>query len=240
VTAKGTSTEALAISIDGLCLVIADINGRPDDAKLLQTFALPTILLRLGGEEERLKEAKERSGATLLFKPVRMQEFRRALLRVLAPVDSLVIAPSPRQPTEPSLSSVSLRILLAEDNVTNQLIVTRLLARLGQKNVTIVSDGRQAVDICRTTRFDLIFMDIMMPELNGWDATRQIRALGGTPVYIVALSANAFAPERQMCSDVGMDSVVTKPIQSAELTRAITEAQKLRQTLHNSSTAGHL
>ncbi len=85
VTPKSTSTEALTVPIDGLCLVIADINGRPDDAKLLHTFALPTILLRLGGEEERLKEAKEKNGAKLLFKPVRAQEFRQAVLRVLAP-----------------------------------------------------------------------------------------------------------------------------------------------------------
>ena len=122
-----------------------------------------------------------------------------------------------------------LRILVAEDNVTNQLIISRMLIRLGQKNVTIAGDGRQAVDACRTSRFDLIFMDIMMPEMNGWEATRQIRAfIAPSPaVYIVALSANVLTEDRQKCFAIGMDGVVTKPIQPAELERAVAAALEL-------------
>ena len=74
-----------------------------------------------------------------------------------------------------------------------------------------------------------------MPEMNGWEATRQIRAMGGTPVYIVALSAHVGSGERQKCIDVGMDSVVTKPIQSSELERAVTGALDLYHRLHNAA-----
>lgn len=110
-----------------------------------------------------------------------------------------------------------------------------MLTRIGQKNVTIVNDGRQAVDACRTSRFDLILMDIMMPEMNGWEATRQIRALGGTPVYIVALSANVSTDDRQKCNQVGMDSVVAKPIQKSELERTLAGAMALYHRLHDSA-----
>lgn len=73
----------------------------------------------------------------------------------------------------------------------------------------------------------------MMPEMSGWEATRQIRALGGTPVYIVAISAHAGSDDRQKCIDIGMDSVITKPIQIAELERAVAKALELYQRLHN-------
>lgn len=75
-----------------------------------------------------------------------------------------------------------------------------------------------------------------MPEMNGWDATRHIRALGSTPVYNVALSANVFPEDRQKCRDAGMDGIVAKPIQSSELERAVDGAFELYQRLHNSTT----
>lgn len=71
-------------------------------------------------------------------------------------------------------------------------------------------------------------MDIMMPVMNGWEATRQIRAFTAPPIYIVALSANVLIEDRQRCLSSGMDGVVTKPIQPAELERAIAAALELR------------
>lgn len=115
-----------------------------------------------------------------------------------------------------------------------------MLVRLGQKNVTIAGDGRQAVDACRASRFDLILMDIMMPEMSGWEATRQIRAFIATPVYIVALSANVLAEDRQKCFAVGMDGVITKPIQPAELERAVVAALELHHQQQNPSPAMHI
>jgi CheY-like chemotaxis protein len=85
VESVGTSAEALRLPKEGHSLIVADINGRPDDASLLKYFQLPAILLRLGGEEERLKEVKEKTGPILLFKPVRTEEFRRAIFRALNP-----------------------------------------------------------------------------------------------------------------------------------------------------------
>jgi CheY-like chemotaxis protein len=135
---------------------------------------------------------------------------------------SLNKGPYSKQTEQPSL-----RILIADDNVANQLIISKMLIRLGQRNIAIVSDGKQAVDVCRTTRFDLILMDIQMPAMNGWEATRHIRALGGTPTNIVALTANASTDDRKKCFDVGMDGVVTKPIQISELVRTVDGAVEL-------------
>lgn len=89
VDSVATSTDALNLQSADYSLLLADINGGLDDARLLREFQLPVILLRMGGEEERLKEAKERSKAILLFKPVRKEELYRALCRALAGDDSL-------------------------------------------------------------------------------------------------------------------------------------------------------
>jgi signal transduction histidine kinase/CheY-like chemotaxis protein len=230
VVALGTSTEAIALKKEDFTMLLADINGRPDDNILLQQFAMVTILLRQGGEEERLKQALTKTDKILLSKPVRMNELAGALYRALHPGQAVPgLGPAQRH-----LERVSLRILLAEDNVTNQLIVGKMLRRLGQLNVTLVNDGQEAVDACLTTRFDLIFMDIMMPELNGWDATVLIRALPGPRVFIVALTANVSREDRKHCLDVDMDRVITKPIQMIALADSLDAVAAIRLTLRNS------
>jgi CheY-like chemotaxis protein len=128
----------------------------------------------------------------------------------------------------------TLRILLAEDNVTNQLIIRKLLHRLGQTNVTAVEDGQQAVEACQTTRFDLILMDVMMPVMSGWEATRQIRAMRDPAVLIVGLTAVSAREDLRKCLDIGMDRVVTKPIQAGALECAIEWAQQRTVAFHNS------
>jgi two-component system NtrC family sensor kinase len=129
-----------------------------------------------------------------------------------------------------------IRILLAEDNITNQLIIGKMLRRLGQTNITAVADGLLAVVACRTTHFDLIFMDIMMPELNGWEATKQIRALASTGVrpLIAALTAISSVEDRRNCFEAGMDRILTKPIIVAELADAVDAAVLAVSNFHNS------
>jgi CheY-like chemotaxis protein len=111
-----------------------------------------------------------------------------------------------------------------------------MLRRLGQTNVTTVGDGLLAVVACRTTHFDLIFMDIMMPELNGWEATKQIRALPppGRPPLIAALTASCSVDDRRNCFEAGMDRILTKPIVVAELADAVDAACLAVTTFHNS------
>jgi signal transduction histidine kinase/CheY-like chemotaxis protein/HPt (histidine-containing phosphotransfer) domain-containing protein len=115
-----------------------------------------------------------------------------------------------------------LRILLAEDNLSNQLIATSYLDRMGHR-VDTVNNGREAVEAAAALPYDLILMDVQMPEMDGLEATRRIRNLIGparaTP--IVALTANAFAQDERQCRDAGMDGFLAKPFDPAALAAAI-------------------
>ncbi len=112
-----------------------------------------------------------------------------------------------------------MNILLAEDNQVNQLVMQRLLTKRGH-HVTIAANGRIACDLAQQQRFDLIFMDVQMPEMDGFEATAEIRRWQNqhhrrTP--IVALTAHAMSGDQERCIAAGMDNYMTKPIIPAEL-----------------------
>lgn len=126
-----------------------------------------------------------------------------------------------------------LHILLAEDNLVNQKVATRLLERLGA-SVVVAIDGHRAVQEFSGGRFDLILMDIQMPGMNGYDATRAIRALErstGHHIPIVALTAHAMEQDRRLCLDSGMDQHLTKPVRFTELAAAIQHLTDPRSAL---------
>jgi PAS domain S-box-containing protein len=116
-------------------------------------------------------------------------------------------------PTSDELECPSLQVLVAEDNVINQKVITAVLAGLGHY-CAIVSNGAEALDAVKTRRFDAVLMDIQMPKMDGISATNEIRALGqpcaSTP--IVALTANAMAGDRERYLDAGFDEYVAKPV----------------------------
>ncbi|MBP2315594.1 CheY-like chemotaxis protein/HPt (histidine-containing phosphotransfer) domain-containing protein [Azospirillum soli] len=115
-----------------------------------------------------------------------------------------------------------LSILLAEDNVVNQKVAVGLLSRWGH-DVTIAADGRLAVEAARARRFDVVLMDMQMPGMDGLEATRAIRRLGGEAgrVPIVAMTANAMPGDDERCFAAGMDGYVRKPIVPRELDAAL-------------------
>jgi signal transduction histidine kinase/ligand-binding sensor domain-containing protein/ActR/RegA family two-component response regulator len=118
---------------------------------------------------------------------------------------------------------VSLRILVAEDNVVNQTVVARLLEKRGHA-VTVVSDGRAAVAAHATTAFDVILMDVQMPEMDGFDATMAIRErerMTGCHVPIVAMTAHAMRGDEARCLEAGMDTYLAKPINVDRLLEAL-------------------
>ena len=116
-----------------------------------------------------------------------------------------------------------LRILLAEDNVVNQKLALRLLQQMGYR-ADLASNGIEAVESVQRQTYDVVLMDVQMPELDGLDATRQICALMPAPrrPRIVAMTANAMQGDREMCIEAGMDDYLTKPIRVDRLVEALT------------------
>jgi CheY-like chemotaxis protein len=132
-----------------------------------------------------------------------------------------------QQPAAPAVTPVraatALRVLVAEDNTVNQKLTQHLLTRRGH-NPVIVGNGRAAVDALNREAFDLVLMDLQMPEMDGFEATAAIRArerTTGTRVGIVALTAHAMEGDRQRCLDADMDGYVSKPIKAVELFEVI-------------------
>ncbi len=116
----------------------------------------------------------------------------------------------------------NLNILVAEDNVINQGLMSRFLQEWGIKN-SIAENGKKAVEMLKNERFDLVFMDIQMPEMDGYTATQEIRQTLNLTVPIIAMTAHAMAGEREKCISFGMNEHISKPIREADLKRIIAE-----------------
>ncbi len=132
------------------------------------------------------------------------------------------------------------RILIAEDNIVNQRLAARLLEREGHQ-VEIAASGRQALDLLEARRFDLVLMDIQMPEMDGLQATVQIRRKergSGQRIPIIAITAQASESDRQRCFEAGMDAYVTKPVRVPELMSMI-ESLIPGGSCMNAETNGH-
>jgi signal transduction histidine kinase/CheY-like chemotaxis protein len=130
--------------------------------------------------------------------------------------------PQPRH--EASTAVPSLNLLVAEDNVVNQLLITRLLEKRGHR-VTMTSTGREALEALEKERYDLVFMDMQMPEMGGLEATAAIREREKSPgihMPVVALTAHAMKGDRERCLAAGMDDYLSKPIGAQELDAVLT------------------
>jgi signal transduction histidine kinase/DNA-binding response OmpR family regulator/L-asparagine transporter-like permease len=151
-----------------------------------------------------------------LMKPVPLD----TLIEKLVPAGAEQAAPEPK--AEPVQQSRRLRILVAEDNHTNQAVIRAMLAKL-EHSVDMVGNGVRAVEAVQERSYDLVLMDMMMPELDGIGATKQIRALGGraSRVPIIALTADVSAENHVVYRAAGIQSVLTKPITLRALAAAL-------------------
>jgi signal transduction histidine kinase/ligand-binding sensor domain-containing protein/CheY-like chemotaxis protein len=125
--------------------------------------------------------------------------------------------------TSAEASQPGLHILLAEDNLVNQQLARRLLERRGH-SVTIANTGREALECLERARFDVVLMDVQMPDMDGLEATAEIRAKGrgtGAHIPIIALTARSMQEDRDRCLAAGMDAFVTKPIKAAEFLQVV-------------------
>ena len=127
-------------------------------------------------------------------------------------------------------SLLHLRILLAEDNPVNQRVALGLLKQIGQ-TATVTDNGRQAVEALENGEFDVVLMDIQMPEMDGHEATREIRRRwpdGPRRPYIIAMTANAMTGDREKCLEAGMDDYISKPVKANRLKTALEQCCELR------------
>ncbi|HUZ66946.1 MAG TPA: response regulator, partial [Beijerinckiaceae bacterium] len=132
------------------------------------------------------------------------------------PLEIAVSARSVRDVSRP------VHILVAEDIPTNQLVIAATLRRMGH-SVTVVGNGAEAIDRVQAAQFDLVFLDMQMPVMDGIEAARKIKALGGAFAYLplVAMTANAFETDREACREAGMIDFLTKPIDANQIAAAI-------------------
>lgn len=180
---------------------------------------LGVILLASAGHESDPENDRSFGIACTVSKPVKQSDLLNAIMDTVAGT----CAPSLEERASGTAEGVSpRRILLAEDGVVNQRVAVLMLESRGHE-VTVVNNGNEAVDAFRTGAFDLILMDVQMPEMDGLEATRSIRALesGGAGIPIIAMTAHAMRGDRERCLEAGMSDYLSKPIQAKLLYAAV-------------------
>ncbi|HKX27283.1 MAG TPA: PAS domain S-box protein, partial [Blastocatellia bacterium] len=253
VTAAG-SQEALQVlreaQISGAPFQILLIDARmpePDGFRLVETLKEQEIwtgatIMMLPSSNQSVDAARCRElGMTAsLTKPIKQSDLFQILLNIFnAPSipesGQAVAGPAPAPPK----ARERYRILLAEDNAVNWRLAVRLLEREGH-SVVVANNGLEAIAAFEQEAFDLILMDVQMPEMNGYEATAAIRErelISGGHIPIVAMTANAMKGDRERCLEAGMDNYISKPIKSKELFEVI---EDLASSDHRVGTAGEV
>jgi signal transduction histidine kinase/CheY-like chemotaxis protein len=180
------------------------------------------MMLTSAGHIGDAARCRELGISAYLVKPIRQGELLNAICAVLRN--------APRQSPDRLVTKHTLReerhrhrILLAEDNLVNQKLAMRLLEKRGFE-VTVVGDGRAALDALEKASFDAILMDVQMPEMDGFEATAAIRnkeKSTGAHIPIIAMTAHALKGDQQRCLEAGMDAYLSKPIRTSELFKII-------------------
>lgn len=202
-----------------LDVMMPEMDGYALARQIRQTAALAacTIVLLSSAESSATRDPDLRIAACLM-KPIKQSELFDAMVTALG--SSLHRNGEPSAPAEPATTTQRpLRILLAEDNVVNQKLAVRLLEKRGHA-VAVVGNGREALAALRREPYDVVLMDIQMPELDGLETTAAIRAkerATGGRQPIVAMTAHAMKGDRERCLKAGMDGYVSKPLQPADL-----------------------
>lgn len=178
-------------------------------------------MLSSAGQRRDGERCKELGVAALLVKPIRRVELREAVAGVLGGAKGKnEIGASARVPVRESRAlRGGLRILLAEDNQVNQRLAKRMLEKRGHV-VDVAANGREALQALEKSSYDLVLMDVQMPEMDGMEATARIRAkerLSGGWQPVVALTAHTMKGDEEKCLAAGMDGYLTKPIRPEEL-----------------------
>jgi CheY-like chemotaxis protein/two-component sensor histidine kinase len=218
--------------MDGFELV-EQIRRRPE-------LSVPTIMmLTSAGQRGDAERCRELGVAAYLLKPIRQSELREAIARVLGAREQtgtipLVTRLSLQDARDPE---TVLRVLVAEDSPVNQRLAVVMLEKRGCR-VVVAGNGREALETLAKHTFDLVFMDVQMPEIDGLEATARIREEEkgtGRHQAVIALTAHAIKGDRERCLAGGMDDYLSKPIRPQDLDEILDKYVSLRTELANTS-----
>ena len=192
---------------------------------------LKVVMLTSAGRSEDVRRCRKLGISASLTKPIKQSELFDAII-------SAIGEPGPRRspgmlPRKKGRAEQGeLRVLVAEDHEVNQLVARRILEKLGHR-VSVVGTGREALSAVQSRRFDLVAMDVQMPEMDGLGATRAIRSWEektGTHIPILAMTAHAMEGDSERCLASGMDGYISKPLRARELERAISQVLRPQKT----------
>jgi CheY-like chemotaxis protein len=186
----------------------------------LKKLDLPIIVLSSLGDSTYGSQAGVFSA--ILTKPVKQHKlFQEILGQLKNPVLSkrLIEETEKKMPTDFARKNPA-KILVAEDNLINQVVIRKTLDRLGY-SAQVVVNGCQVMEVLESGNFDIVLMDVQMPEMDGLEATRQIRLKYGKHPFIIAMTANAMQTDREECLAAGMDDYISKPIMLDDLMKKL-------------------
>jgi CheY-like chemotaxis protein/HPt (histidine-containing phosphotransfer) domain-containing protein len=193
--------------------------------KLRSPEALPMILLTSMGMMSDSPETSTVSFAACLTKPIKQNQLHDVLVQVIGGPKRTAKKVVPTNKLDAGLAHrMPLHLLLADDNVVNQKVALRLFDQMGYR-IDIACDGCEAIEALKRQNYDIIFMDVQMPEMDGLEATRRIREIekesGKTPMIIIAMTANAMTGDREKCIKAGMDDYLSKPVRPEAVQSAL-------------------
>ncbi len=209
-------TDSMMPEMDGFELV--------DHMNRIPNGALPTIIMLTCGNQRMDASRCEKLGiAAYLLKPIKESVLFESVARALHGVTGGEARPALMTKFFIRESRFRLNILLVEDNLVNQKVASGILEKMGHM-VTVASNGREALELLERVCFDLVLMDVSMPEMDGLEATRVLRdreKTSGAHVPIIAMTAYAMKGDKERCIEAGMDAYVSKPINTQELYETI-------------------
>jgi CheY-like chemotaxis protein len=225
-------------SKNGFALVLLDVHMPDMDGFAVaeqirnryKQQGIKVILLTSASRPTDIARCRELGISDYLSKPIKQSELFDAIITAMAEHSEEGGRYESTSSPFTQGSERSLRVLLAEDNPVNQTLAMRILEKLGHK-VQVANNGREAFERAQAEEFDVILMDVQMPEMDGLEATSAIREaeLGtGKHVPIVAMTAHAMKGDREKCLSAGMDEYLSKPIRIDELKQAMSEIEKTR------------
>lgn len=178
---------------------------------------MPMILYTSMGDHGGPDVMRDKGFSVVLMKPTRQSQILNAILTVLGEQEAQEAPAQP--PSEEILELAGVNVLLAEDNEINQMVAMMMLERFGCKTVA-VGTGKLAVEALKSNRYDVVLMDVHMPEMDGYMATSEIRKMEsplGKHTPVIAMTAKAMTGDRELCLAAGMDDYIVKPVRPDDL-----------------------